>query len=150
MINDFIVIIFFLGLLLNLVMRGYIYPYFAVLALLLLISFRVTARLLGGGLGHLIRVSFTIGLPLLSLAILAIRYGQGDLRQTWLVLGLLTTLFLSSLAVYVMIWGSFSSPYGILWNIPVLISIVVFILDRKASPVFLLILFWTRGKIWLL
>ncbi|MBT9168882.1 MAG: hypothetical protein DDT19_02232 [Syntrophomonadaceae bacterium] len=129
MINDFIVIIFFLGLLLNLVMRGYIYPYFAVLALLLLISFRVTARLLGGGLGHLIRLSFTIGLPLLSLAILAIRYGQGDLRQTWLVLGLLTTLFLSSLAVYVMIWGSFSSPYGILWNIPVLISIVVFISD---------------------
>ncbi|MBT9168914.1 MAG: hypothetical protein DDT19_02265 [Syntrophomonadaceae bacterium] len=129
MINDFIVIIVLLVLLLNLVLRGYIHPYFAVLTLLLLVFFRAKARSLGGGLGHLIRRSFTIGLPLLSLAILAIRYGQGDLRQTWLVLGSLTALFLSILGVYLMIWGSFSSPYGIIWNFPALLSIMVFISD---------------------
>ncbi|MBT9175670.1 MAG: hypothetical protein DDT22_01354 [candidate division WS2 bacterium] len=128
-IGDIVLIIYLLSVLISLVMRGLIHPYHAVFALLLLVFLRAKGRLIGGALGSLVRGVFTIALPIMVLAILAIRYSQGDLRQMPFFVGLLAALFLTILGLYIMVWGAFSSPKGILWSLPVLLSIMIFISD---------------------
>jgi hypothetical protein len=92
--------------------------------LFVVVPARLLARLTGGMLDHLIRLSFTIGMPLVSFLVLYLCYGRGDP----LVITLLTTIFLMLLGIYLVFWGAFSKPHGLLWSLPIVVSIFTFVI----------------------
>lgn len=98
----------------------------------------VVALLIGGVLlraaarvaGSVLRGLFTVGMPLVSFYFLVNRHaGEGE-RFT--VAAMLFTLFLVLVGIYVIGFGAFSSPRGILWNLPALLSIMVFVVGQAA------------------
>jgi hypothetical protein len=132
-IGDILVIVSILTVLISLAIRGLVPPYLVVLALILLVFLRARGRVDGGTFGSIIRGAFSICLPILSLAILLIKYGNGNWRELSFLSGSLIALFLVVLGVYVIIWGAFTSPKGIAWNILGLLSIMVFVIDLAAA-----------------
>lgn len=96
-----------------------------------LVALRTMARTERGLLGQAVRLGFTILLPLLSGAYFLARFapeGQGAALA-----GLLFATFLGAAGLYVMLFGLFTSPQGLLWSLPGLLSLVVFVLTLGHS-----------------
>lgn len=92
------------------------------------IPLRVACRILGGLFSSIVRYCFAVGIPLLSLLALAIRYGY-YLPGGWpVMLILLDLLFLQLIGIWLMVWGAFTPPDGLFWNILPLLGIFVFVL----------------------
>ncbi len=91
---------------------------------------RATGRLIGGVFGHVVRLAFTIGLPVVSVLFFVMRFGlrgHGLAEASYLFL-----VFLVVLGLYVILFGGFTSTQGILWSIPSLFSLTVFALTLGA------------------
>ena len=85
-------------------------------------------RVLGDPFSSLVRKAFTVGMPILAAYVLATKVSGGN--QTYgaiEILMLLIPLYIVLLGVYIMVWGAFTSPRGIVWNMPIIISIVIFV-----------------------
>lgn len=100
-------------------------------AVLSLVALRVKARREGGLPGHAVRLGFTVLLPVLSAAYFVARFapeGQGAALA-----GLLFATFLAVAGLYVMLFGLFTSPQGLLWSLPGLLSLVLFAITLGLS-----------------
>jgi len=98
------VVLFILGL----ILRGLISTQFGALALLLLVIFRAIGRGRGGHLSRLVRMVFTLGIPITSLLIFAVAHGQGDPEQIVAIIAGLGALLLALLGFYIMVRGLFA------------------------------------------
>jgi hypothetical protein len=108
------------------------------LSLLIGIPLRVACRLSGKLLSRIVRYGFTIVTPLISILGLALRYGY-NLPGGWpIMLILLDLLFLQLVGIWLIVWGAFTPPDGLFWNILPLVGVFVFvmklILEKFISP----------------
>jgi hypothetical protein len=90
------------------VLKGYIPTGLAIYVLLAFLLFRVLGRAMGGGMNRAIRWAFHVGLPLASLAMFAVTFGNGDPRQVTAVLTGMGSLVLVLFGLYVMLRGPFT------------------------------------------
>jgi hypothetical protein len=112
------------------------------------VMLRALARTVRGGA---LRALFTIGMPLLSLLFLV--GGHAAEGQRFVTATALFSLFLMLVGIYVMVFGAFSSPQGILWNLPAFLSIIVFVVGLAANgylppeqaALFMIVLLLLRG-----
>ncbi len=108
---------------------------------------RAWVRAAGGAL----RMLFTVGMPVLSFYLLVSGHAQGGERFPLAVM--LIALFLSLVGIYVTAFGAFSSPRGILWNLPALLSIMAFVvglamrgyLPPEDAALFMIALVFVKG-----
>jgi len=98
------------------------------LTLIIGIPLRVACRFSGELISRIVRCSFGIAIPFLSILSLAMRYGHG-LPGGWpVMLVLLDLLFLQLVGIWLMVWGAFTPRKGLFWNILPLIGIFAFIM----------------------
>lgn len=93
---------------LGLLAQGLIPLHFGAFALAGLVIFRAIGRGRGGHLGRLVRLVFVIGLPITSLWVFAITYGQGDPEGIMAILGALGALLMALIGLYLMVRALFS------------------------------------------
>jgi len=154
---DLVVILGFFTTLWGLVTSNAIPDWVAVvitlLSLFIGIPLRVACRIFGGLFSSTVRYCFTVVTPLLSLFALAMRYGY-ILPWGWpIMLILLDLLFLQLVGIWLIVWGAFTPPNGLFWNILPLVGIFAFvmklILEKFISPqlgsLFMVVLFLLYG-----
>jgi hypothetical protein len=95
-----------------------------------LIGLRVVGRVAGGPVSHVVRLAFTIGLPVLSGLFFVSTYSGSP---SFVAAGVLVGLFAFAAGLYVVLFGAYSSELGIIWNLPALASLAVFALSLGVS-----------------
>ena len=88
-------------------LRGDISIGMTVFVLLAFTVIRAAARIAGSRIGRSARLTFGIGLPVASLLVLAITYGNGSIRESAGILGSILLVWAMIFGVLVMIRGPF-------------------------------------------
>jgi hypothetical protein len=105
---DWLFIITLTVFILKLILQGDVPLEFGTLAIIALVAIRALGRGLGGGIGQVVRKTFTIALPIVTAVTIAITYSKGEITHMVALLVVLGALSLMLLALYIMIRGLFT------------------------------------------
>lgn len=105
---DIVVIASIMVWVLALYLQGYIPAWIILIALVGLVLVRAFGRGAGGGVGRLVRILLTVGLPVASILTFAIIYGGGNNRDMALILSQVGVLLIMLTGLYFMFRGLFS------------------------------------------
>ena len=132
--------------------------FLGVLVFIIAFLFRILARVLGGALGGIIRVVFNIGMPIIAILLWGMSVSHEEGPQVGITVVSLIPLFLILIGFYIMTFGAFTTRDGFLWNVPMMLSIIIFILplvekgflSNEQGGIFLLLFVLLLGVLTLL
>lgn len=105
---DLLFIIAVTTFILGLIVQGLVSVQFGTLVIIILLVLRALGRGLGGGIGRVVRKTFTIALPIVAVVMFAITYSGGEMKGMVAILTALGALFIALLGLYIMIRGLFT------------------------------------------
>lgn len=102
---DLLVIISVALLVLKPTVEGLLTPTAAAGFLVALVILRALGRVFGKGIGRAVRFAFSIGVPLVGLALYAVSLGHGNIKDSLTILGSVGALIFSLMGLYIIFRG---------------------------------------------